>query len=536
MNKLLTVIIILIYCVAMLIVIQWGLPNPDRPFPFHMDEWHQLRGVATLAKDYSNNVPGSGHGTMLHFILSGIYLVPFYLLHIIHPANLKHNLSPAALTEYNHIFVLLRIFILMFGVATLYLIYKISDKYIKINPPLSVLLFAATPTWIMWSNYFKYDVPVVFWIVCSILFLLRYQQKPTRKRFLLASIVCGLAFSTKISAIPLLPVLVVAFLLFTPHFKKHLSTFLLGIGSYLITICLVGIPDILLGKGDYTGFINDSIISGPQGSTNMILTPVQTYLPVFQQLQIDFGYGISLLLLISAVYYVIVLVKALQIKKLNLYKTEIFLLSGFIFFLLSLIPLKYFVSSNRIMVLLPFVVFLIMIAIKNIFKKSHRFFLYILLFCVILTQLFQTYAWYSMKLVTDQRIISSQWILKHIPPRSTIGLNNIPIYQVIPDIILKDFYDQQYKTKEKTYYHYIIIDDPKVKLPKYIVITNAQYDSTYLKISVKKTLLIRMAKENYKLVATFVPDFHLISLLGNEQDYALAALIPSWPISIYEKD
>jgi hypothetical protein len=534
-NKILIAVIIVVYCIALLIIIQWGLPNPDRPFPFQMDEWHQLRGVATLAKDYSNNVPGSGHGTMLHFILSAIYLSPFYFLHIIHPANLKHNLSPAALSEYTRIFEILRIYILIFGVGTLLLIYKISTKYIKVNPVIAILLFAATPAFTQWSNVYKYELPVLFWITCSLLFLLRYQIKPTRKRFILASIICGLAFSTKISALPLLPTLVIAFLLFTPKFKKHIVTFFWGIVAYIVTVCLVGIPDILLEKGDYGGFLNDNIGAGPQGGSNLILNYIQTHFFVFEQIPFDFGFGIAALMIFAFVYYIIIFVKAFKSKKIYMYKTEIFLLCGFSLFLISFIPIKYFVSSNRMLVILPFIVFLIMIALQNSFLKKNKILFFVVTFFIIVLQVFQTFTVYSIKLAPDQQVTSSAWITTHIPKGATIGLNNIPIYQMIPDILLSDFYNQVYKDNKAKLYNYIIIDSPKVKLPKYIVLTNAHYENTYLKTSVKKTVLQRMAKEHYKLIASFSPDMQLYNLFGNESDYNLSGPLPAWPITIYEK-
>lgn len=109
-------LIILFYILAMLSVIHWGIPNPDHPFNYHMDEWHQFMSVKEVFKHLSNNVPGAAHGTMLQFIITGFYLVPFYVLHIIDPFALKNSISNLGMQE--EIFTILRLNSLIFGILT----------------------------------------------------------------------------------------------------------------------------------------------------------------------------------------------------------------------------------------------------------------------------------------------------------------------------------------------------------------------------------------------------------------------------------
>ena len=39
------VVIIAIYSLSMLSILNWGIPNPNHPYNYHMDEWHQLQSI-----------------------------------------------------------------------------------------------------------------------------------------------------------------------------------------------------------------------------------------------------------------------------------------------------------------------------------------------------------------------------------------------------------------------------------------------------------------------------------------------------------
>jgi hypothetical protein len=115
-NKLVTIIIV-IYILLMLSIINWGNPNLNHPYNYHMDEWHQFMAVKSLYQHGTPNVEGAAHGTVFQFILSGIYLVPFIMLHIIHIGLLK-----VSLVEQNTLFIILRINTLLFGILSLIVI------------------------------------------------------------------------------------------------------------------------------------------------------------------------------------------------------------------------------------------------------------------------------------------------------------------------------------------------------------------------------------------------------------------------------
>lgn len=90
-----------------------------------------------------------------------------------------------------------------------------------------------------------------------------------------------------------------------------------------------------------------------------------------------------------------------------------------------------------------------------------------------------------MKWSIDPRAVSSAWITKHITS-GEIGIENIPIYQYLPDYVLKEYYQNQEKPKVKTRHEYAIIDEKTNKLPQTIIVSNASLESNYFKDTQKK--------------------------------------------------
>lgn len=130
---------------------------------------------------------------------------------------------------------------------------------------------------------------------------------------------------------------------------------------------------------------------------------------------------------------------------------------------------------------------------------------------------------------------SSTWIVKNIPNGATIGIENIPIYQTLPDIVLKEYYIKTTNSPAKTKYSYQIVDALSEKLPKVVIITNKYMAEKYSIKSPKKDLLSRLKKENYKIVGEFMPNQQLYKFFHNDRDYYLSGLNFVFPVTIYEK-
>lgn len=528
-----TVGIIVVYSLAMISVIDWGIPNPNHPYNYHMDEWHQLQSIKALYKYGSPNVGGAANGTIFQFLLSGIYLAPFVLFKIIDPSLIKSGVESLLVQE--KLFEILRLNTLIFGVLSLFVISNLVKKYFKANAVLALIFFTITPLWLALSNYFKYDIALTFWIISSLFFLLKYGANPTLKNYIIAGVFCSLAVATKISALPLVFIYILSFFYF--NFGKHKKYNHLFTGLFVFTAVFVtfGIPDLILQRGDYREYLYSNLIRDPIIFNNFILEYNPWWMQVFLKvIPLDFGYVFSGIFLFSLVYWNVKLIPRIIRLNFNNLRNEIFLYISLFIFILGLIPLELGANGNRLLVLLPFFAIFSYLFISKMLKQFalHKNKIYALLIILLVVQFFQSFSMIYIKWQADPRQLSSEWIIKYVRKGSMIGIENIPIYQLLPDLAVKEFYSKDNKKN----FDYKIIDISTISLPQTIIITNREFDLNYLRKSPKKDLLARLNKERYKIIAEFKPSQILYEIMGNEFDFYSSGIVPIPTITIYEQD
>jgi hypothetical protein len=535
-NKLLSAMLV-VYAGLMLSNISWGIPNPAHPFNYQMDEWHQLQAVRATFKDFSANVPGAAHGTMFYFILSGLYLVPFFLFGVINPFILKSSVDLLQMQE--RLFEILRLNTLIFGLLSIFFIAKIAKDYLKTSPVVTAILFTVSPLWLAMSNYFKYDIALTFWLILSVLFLLKYGAKPTLKNYLISGIFCSITIATKISALPLLIIYVFSFFWFSRGLKRKFKEIILGLLTLIAVFIPLGIPDLILGKGDYGEFLYSNLVATPNSYGNL-LTGFNVWwqyllLKIFP---IDFGYVFFAIYIVGILYWLITITNNFFHKKLSEIKTEVFLLICFLLFAVSLISLGIGANGNRLLVLLPFLALLSATFLQRIKKRfsNHLTALAIVFLVIIIVQLFQSLIIVYVKWIPDVRQTSSQWMQKNLRKDTLIGIENIPIYQMLPDIIVKEFYSKERIHDYQTNFKYQIIDWSSKKLPPIIIIANKELELSFLKESPKKLLIDRLTIEKYKEIIEFKPPEILYLFMGNYLNFSVSGLGPMSTISIFEKE
>lgn len=511
------IFLIILYIALITSIITWGIPNAYHPFNYQMDEWHQMQAVRNLFKYGSPNIPGSAHGTILHFFLSGLYIAPFFLIRIVNPFEVKSSLDHLLTQE--RLFIILRTNTLLFGVLSIILISLISKRYFKTNPLYAAFLFVFTPLWLVLSNYFKYDIALNFWLLLALCFIFEFGKSGSKKIFLFAGLLCGIAIAIKISALPLVPIYVASFFIYKSS-KLNFKYLIYGLIICFLSALLLGIPDILLGKGDIREFIYSNLSSSPGQTWNFILPlPWYIYLP-FRVFPLDFGYIFSIISFSSILYYIKTKDRNIKI-----------ILIGLFFFIVSLIPLKIYAGGNRFLVLLPFLALLSGAFIQKIVVKNRALYLVFILF---LSQSYQSIQSLSYKWNIDPRVVSSKWIELNIPKGSEIGLENIPIYQSIPDLILKDFYSKEDFKNYRPLYRYKIVDNSS-SLPNYVIITNKNFDSQYMQKSEKKDLIKRLNKDNYGTLKKFNVYEGVYRFSGNNLDLYLSGLVQTASIDVFGK-
>ncbi len=533
-NKFLSFVLVA-YAILMLTILDWGIPGLDHPFNYQMDEWHQLQAVKTALKDFSANVPGSAHGTMFHFILSGLYLSLFYLLGIINPFIIRSSVE--FLQVQQKLFEILRLNTLIFGLLSIFFIAKVAREHLKVNQNIVIILFAITPLWLSLSNYFKYDIALVFWIIISLYYLLKFGTKPTLRNYLLAGIFCALAVSTKISAIPLFIAYITSFFSFKKKGRVKFKDLSMGVFVFCVVFVILGIPDLILGKGDYREFLYSNLVSGQNGYSNLISGFANWWEYWFVKiLPLDFGYGFIALYCLGIIYWITLLVRNILKHEPLIFKKEFFLLFCFILFSFSLIPLKLGANGNRLLVLLPFFVLLTASFLQKMksFILNHKLIAGSLLMAIFIVQFYQSIITVYVKWLPDVRQVSSQWMEKNIKKNTLIGIENIPIYQLLPDIVIKEFYLKERNSNYSSNFNYQIINNSSKTLPPIVIITDKKLDS-YFKKSSKKELTGRLIKEGYNEIVQFNPPKVLYSFAGTELNYFTSGLAPIPMISIFEK-
>jgi hypothetical protein len=434
------------------------------------------------------------------------------------------------------VFEVLRLQTMLFGILSIFTLYRMS-KLLKISTHLTLILFTFTPIWLMLSGYFKYDIALMFWIILSLYFFLRFAKDSTTKNFMLASIPASLAIAVKVSAAPLFLIYILLYFMFYPSWKKHFKQLAIGILLFISCIIIFGLPDTLFNKGNVLLYLNENIIQSPAMTSNFNLNMDPYQYLIFHHYPIIFGYGLCILFVVAILFWVYLLFRNIISKSLYINKIVLFTFLSFALFAISLIPLQIWAAGNRSLVLLPFFVLIVGLAYqryKTIFGTNIL--LYIFIGIMILFQLFISAAWVDTRYAESPQVASSEWIRKNLPKGQTIGIENIPIYQQLPDILQKEFYFDQYKIKQNNLFTYVVIDEKTKKLPYIIVLTNADINKTLLKESSQKKLLRRLEEEKFKKIAVFSPKLTYLYTFINDQDYYFSALLASpRTITVYRK-
>jgi len=199
---------------------------------------------------------------------------------------LYHNKVPADI-----ILILSRIPIMLLGLLAAYYVFKWTRELFGLYGGLfAVLLFAFSPNILAHSRYVTTDLPVTLGILICIYYFGKYLEKPNVKNLVIVAIIFGVAQVTKFSAIIILPILIILYLikwwqtkkLNNPFsFKNFLKTFIfILLIAYIIIFITYGFeikkplddPDIVKlyekrsekvesGEWQNSGFLPNAILA-----------------------------------------------------------------------------------------------------------------------------------------------------------------------------------------------------------------------------------------------------------------------------------
>jgi hypothetical protein len=543
---------IVFYLVIAFLQIHWGLPNNAHPFAYHMDEWAQAHSLRTTFRNGTPHIHGGGNGTVFFYIVSGVLLVPFVLTGFANPFAIKSSLD---FYDLQHaLFVALRFQSYLYAVGSIVLISYITWRYFKINKFLAALLLTVNPLFLVLTEYYRYDTPVVFWILLSLIFSFRYLKSPTIKNFFIAIIIATLTITIKVSALPLLFTNLSLLYFTSPKTKKHSKVKLLLYGFFVFAavFLITGIPDIMISYKQFLNWFNYSAFSVAADSNKnaQLGMPYWAYFMRYVY-PASFGHAAYVLFILCIISFVWQLRFSIVKLVTGLFKrpmknipqpvlNQLFLLFTFFVVVLSIVPLTLGGKGNRLLVILPFMGLITSIIVEKLLSTlddKKRTLVSIALIAIMGFQTLESLSWVTTKLYPDPREVSSAWISKNIPAGSEVGIENIPIFQYIPDIILKDFYTKQYMPKYQTVYNYTIIDGKTKKFPPYVVITNEKVSTKYLIKSDKKEIVANLVKQQYIVLNTFTPNLKYFEYFNNPDVFYNATILPTPDsITIYYKN
>jgi hypothetical protein len=261
---------------------------------------------------------------------------------------------------------------------------------------------------------------------------------------------------------------------------------------------------------------------------------------------VSFGRVFYFAFIISLIFGIFLLLRRIILRKpsfigiinRNRYPAVLFLV---VFsYALSLLPMRTGALSNRLVPLIPFMAIVVVCFATYLYKKIDnkigKGILIILICLFFLIQFIESYAWFSLKVENNSRAVASKWIIKNIKQGTIIGLENIPIYQLMPDVILKEFYLKQYGRGQANMFNYVIVSSQTKTFPKVVILTNDYVESKYLITSEKKLIVEHLRKQDYRQIKTFTIQSPLFSFFNDRLEYYMASIMPlPDTISIYEK-
>ncbi|HNW60244.1 MAG TPA: glycosyltransferase family 39 protein [bacterium] len=165
--------------VLRLIGIRFGLP-----MAYHNDEW-----VLVLATRQFFSGDFNPHN----------FLYPSLLMYIMYAFERLYFLFAAGQDNLSTLYTLCRVNVLLFGLVSLWLVYRLGKRLHDMRTGLlAALLLCITPLHVMHSHFATTDVPLTLFVLLTLWATLRMAETRTAADYILAGIAFGLTVSIKI--------------------------------------------------------------------------------------------------------------------------------------------------------------------------------------------------------------------------------------------------------------------------------------------------------------------------------------------------
>ena len=455
--------------------------NWDNGYYFHPDERALI--MTSLPVQFPSNfsdilLPKSSLNP--HFFAYGS--LPIYLLKIF--AEIFGIINPI-LKVYGGIHIVGRLISASFDAATVFVIYLICAKlFSKKVGVLSSLLYSFSVLPIQLSHFFAVDTILTFFMITTIYRLIIFIEKPTVKHSILAGVFFGLSLSTKVSALILIPIIIISFILSLLHKNKKSKQKLSKNIEDIVTFVLFSIITFFLTQPyaviDFREFVQQTSTQAQMSNNAFIFPYTLQYvgkIPYLYEIKNIFLWGLGPIIALLSIFGIVFMTIKHSRKMLTILPVIYLLIYFFIFGKFAVGFIRYMLPVYPILTIFGGW-FLSEIVIKNIPKKYIKNYfvnkLAILLFVLIIS--IYPISFLSIYLHPNTRIQASEWINKNIPQGSKIAIehwdDSLPVYgmQNYTQLTLP-LYDPDTKEKWKSIKSmlhvtdYIIIASGRLYLP-----------------------------------------------------------------------
>jgi len=414
-NKLL-IILLLIGAFLRFYKLDWG-----QEIFTHPDEYHIVGSVAQLSFPNQMNPHFFSYGTVTIYL---IYFTQEILRHFF--AIFHYQFVPNS-------FLMGRFYSALFSTLTIFIIYKICRSFMQARfSYLAAFLVAITPGLIQQAHFATPESNQIFFLLGSLLFMIRFAKQNKILSLILASVFLGFAMGVKVSSIVFLLPLVTTIaidsyskrlffktpFLFIKQFLKKLLKFisftLIAIITASTTFAFVA-PYVFL---DFSAFRGNLEYEGGLAMGKFAVFYTRQFIdttPALFQIEKILPYALGpTLFLFSFLGFIFIAIKIIRKPKMEIIIVAISFLSLYI-------PNSFLFAKWTRFISLTFPFFAIFVAffldrlyLKN--KSISKFLTVILL----VGSFLWTIAFFSIYLRPDVRITASNWIEKNFPENSII--------------------------------------------------------------------------------------------------------------------
>ncbi|MEM2956640.1 MAG: glycosyltransferase family 39 protein [Candidatus Pacearchaeota archaeon] len=490
-NKIIIVICIISFLLNV-IGIWWGTPEG-----WHPDE--VTVPTLQMAKEMDLKPNRFIHGS-LHTYIVGLVLSPYYI-----KLKITNELSKTPTTRkligkspyidklMTNSFIISRLISVIMGALIIFIVYLItSEVYNKNAALISSTLLAFTMSFVNFSHFATVDIPMTFWIILSMLFIIKLIKKQDMGYYLLSGLFIGFAISTKYTAGLMILLFFISHLLSKEKISLNSlinKQFSLGFSMIFIGF-LIGTPFAII---DFSNFKKDVITAITDVQLYKgIRNPYPGYISHIVNLINGMGLALFLVSIIALTYTAL---KLIRIED-NSYKyTLLFFLFIVLFYLIvgkwNFAPMRFTVP------LLPFIAILNGKFFYDMLKFKKKITIFVLVFIILYSFCYTISA--DILFINDSRYLATKWIERNIDKNSTIELyyynpnipENITVFQPKNKGFIEDF-----------------ISGLESRKPDYIILSSLYYERYLIDINAfpertKYFSDLINERKNYRIVAKF---------------------------------